>query len=143
MAKDVAPDATREPRIPETEGADERAGGLTPEAVRLHRDLLALRREDPVIRAQRVDRFHGAVLRPDAFLLRWRGGEEDRLLAVNLGADLPLVQAAEPLLAPPTGHAWEIVWSSEAPGYGGRGIDPLYRDGNPWFPGGAAVLLRA
>jgi hypothetical protein len=29
MAKDVAPDATHEPRIPETEGADERAGGLS------------------------------------------------------------------------------------------------------------------
>ena len=28
MAKDVAPEATHEPRIPETEGEDERAGGL-------------------------------------------------------------------------------------------------------------------
>jgi len=29
LAKDIAPDATHEARIPETEGEDERAGGLS------------------------------------------------------------------------------------------------------------------
>ena len=114
-----------------------------PEAVRLHRDLLALRREDPVLRAQRLERFHGAVLGPDAFVLRWLGEKEDRLLAVNLGNDLPLTQAPEPLLAPPAGEPWQIAWSSEAPAYGGRGISPLTRDGSLLFPGGTALLLRA
>src|SRR5205085_10344018 len=111
-----------------------------PEAVRLHRDLLALRREDPVLRGQRLDRFHGAVLGPDAFVLRWRGEKEDRLLAVNLGTDLHLVHAPEPLLAPPAGADWEIAWSSEAPSYGGRGIAPLHRDGSLLVPGASAIL---
>jgi len=114
-----------------------------PEAVRLHRDLLALRRDDPVLRGQRLDRFHGAVLGSEAFVLRWRGEHEDRLLAVNLGSDLHLVHAPEPLLAPPGADGWQVAWSSEAPVYGGRGIAPAYRDGSLLFPGGAALLLRA
>src|SRR2546427_9096392 len=32
----------------------------------LHKDLLTLRREDPVFRAQRSDWIHGAVLGPEA-----------------------------------------------------------------------------
>src|SRR5882672_3292506 len=113
-----------------------------PDILRLHQDLLALRRDDPVIRGQHVGRFHGAVLGPDAFLLRWQGEQEHRLLAVNFGCDLHLVHAPEPLLAPPEGLAWELAWSSESPAYGGRGIAPLEREGSLLFPGAAAVLLR-
>jgi maltooligosyltrehalose trehalohydrolase len=41
----------------------------------LHRDLLRLRREDPVFRRQDATRMHGAVLAPQAFLLRHLGEE--------------------------------------------------------------------
>jgi maltooligosyltrehalose trehalohydrolase len=114
------------------------------ESVALHRDLLALRREDPVFRAQGAHGLDGAVLGPDAFALRFFGAEDgdDRLLVVNLGADLPLPILPEPLLAPPEGARWHVAWSSEHPRYGGCGASPFDADG-PWrLPAQAALMLR-
>jgi len=108
----------------------------------LHRDLLELRREDPVFRAQRPGGVDGAVLDPEAFVLRFFGGHgEDRLLLVNLGRDLHLDPAPEPLLAPPEHMQWEILWSSEDPRYGGCGTAPLDTEENWRIPGHAAVVL--
>ena len=91
--------------------------------VALHRDLLRLRREDPVFSRCDAQRMHGAVLGPEAFLLRFledRG--DDRLLLVNLGATLPLHPMPEPLLAPPQGCRWKLLWNSEEARYGGNGM---------------------
>jgi maltooligosyltrehalose trehalohydrolase len=109
-------------------------------AYELHRDLLRLRREDPVIRRQgRVD---GAVLGEKAFVLRYFGDAgASRLLLVNLGADLHFDPAPEPLLAPPKNVNWELVWSSEDPRYGGGGTPPVYGEDNWRIPAEAAVLL--
>jgi maltooligosyltrehalose trehalohydrolase len=92
--------------------------------LRLHQDLLRLRREDPVFRAQDSSRMHGAVLGPEALLLRFMaaGGEGDRLVVVNLGATLPLLPMPEPLLAPPAGCRWKLLWHSEDPRYAGNGM---------------------
>ena len=91
--------------------------------VRLHRDLLRLRREDPVFAAQDRSRMHGAVLGPEAFLLRFLDAAgDDRLLLVNLGATLPLLPMPEPLLAPPAGQRWKLLWHSEDPDYHGNGM---------------------
>jgi maltooligosyltrehalose trehalohydrolase len=90
----------------------------------MHRDLLALRREDPALRRaqQHKSATDGAVLGPDAFVLRFFGEHgDDRLLLVNLGRALHLDPAPEPLLAPPTPEGWRIVWSSQNPVYGGIG----------------------
>ena len=38
---------------------------------------------------------------------------DDRLLLVNFGRDLHLDPAPEPLLAPPEGADWRVLWSSE------------------------------
>jgi maltooligosyltrehalose trehalohydrolase len=107
---------------------------------RLHRDLLRLRREDPVIAQQARERVDGAVIGPSAFVLRYAGQEGDRLLLVNLGADLDYRPAPEPLLAPPAGRTWSLVWSSDAPDYGGPGIiEPLTETG--WaMPAGSAAF---
>jgi maltooligosyltrehalose trehalohydrolase len=111
-------------------------------ALRLHRDLLRLRREDPVLRAPRPRGVDGAVLAPEAFVLRFFGGEHgDRLLVVNLGVDVALVPAPEPLLAPPAGDAWVVAWSSEDPGYGGTGDRPHDDAQGWWLTGHAASLL--
>jgi maltooligosyltrehalose trehalohydrolase len=108
-------------------------------AYALHCDLLRLRREDAVLRASRID---GAVLGPDAFVLRYFAPDgADRVLLVNLGRDLLLDVAPEPLLAPPDGCRWEIGWSSESPIYGGKGASPVERDDAWHVPGDAAVLL--
>jgi maltooligosyltrehalose trehalohydrolase len=111
----------------------------------LHRELLRLRRETPVFAAQRRGGIDGAVLGPEAFVLRYFGdetGNEDRLLVVNLGSDLHLEIVPSPLLAPPEGYAWEACFSTEDPRYGGNGTAPLETDGGWRLPGEAAVVLR-
>jgi len=108
----------------------------------LHRDLIRLRREDPVFREQSRRGLDGAVLSSEAFLLRFFGlRDDDRLLLVNLGLDLRLSPAPEPLLAPPAGSQWTILWSSEDPQYGGTGTPPFAQQAAWRIPGHAAVLL--
>jgi maltooligosyltrehalose trehalohydrolase len=110
---------------------------------RLHKDLLRLRREDPVFGAPRRRGVDGAVLSPQAFLLRFFGADEpDRILLVNLGSDLHLNPAPEPLLAPPEGQSWAIYWSSEDLHYGGGGTPALETLDNWRIPGEAAVVLK-
>jgi maltooligosyltrehalose trehalohydrolase len=108
------------------------------EAVALHRDLLALRRRLHPTRG-RVD---GAALGDDAWVLRYtpEGGDE-WLLIVNLGRDLTLDPAPDPLLAPIPGRDWTLAWSSEAPVYGGTGL-PGPVEGGIWrIAGRAAIVL--
>ena len=112
----------------------------------LHRDLLALRRTDPVL-ARRPCRIDGAALSDEAWVLRFfseSSAEEppaDRLLIVNLGRDLPLEPAPEPLLAPVECQSWKLLWSSDAPRYGGGGTPALDPDGTWVIPGHVAVVL--
>jgi maltooligosyltrehalose trehalohydrolase len=113
------------------------------EAYALHRDLLALRREDTVFAAQRPGGVDGAVLGDAAFVLRYfDGGGRDRLLVVNLGRELTLDPAPEPLLDPPAGARWQVRWSSEDPRYGGIGTPAVEGDEGWHFPGESAVVLR-
>jgi maltooligosyltrehalose trehalohydrolase len=88
----------------------------------LHRDLLALRRQDPVIATQDRRAVDGAVLARRALVLRFFGaGAGDRLLVLSLGDDLDVLSVAEPLLASATGR-WRLVLSTEEPRYGGSGV---------------------
>lgn len=109
----------------------------------LHRDLLALRRQDAVFSTQGAHGVDGAVLGPEAFAIRFFGEEAgDRLLVVNLGADLPLAVVPEPLLAPPEDARWHLTWSTEDPRYGGSGAAPFDPDG-PWrLPAQTALVFR-
>ncbi|HET9426680.1 MAG TPA: malto-oligosyltrehalose trehalohydrolase [Gemmatimonadaceae bacterium] len=112
----------------------------------LHRDLITLRKSDPVIAAQcgaATGDLDGAVLDDHAFVLRYFSRRHgDRLLVVNLGIRLKLAPATEPLLAPPTGARWITRWSSEDVEYGGYGTPPLDADDQGWvIPAQAAVLL--
>ncbi len=115
----------------------------------MHRDLLNLRRNDRAFHAQRRSGVDGAVLDDEAFVLRFFGGGaddsnplDDRLLIVNLGRDLILNPAPEPLLAPPIDYGWKVLWSSENPRYGGLGTGPLETTENWLIPGHAAIVLR-
>jgi maltooligosyltrehalose trehalohydrolase len=108
----------------------------------LHCDLLRLRREDAVFHGQRPGAIDGAVLGPEAFVLRFFGGRgDDRLLVVNFGADFLFSPTPEPLLAPPVDSVWQALWSSEDPRYGGGGTARLHTDGNWRIAGQSAVVL--
>jgi maltooligosyltrehalose trehalohydrolase len=110
----------------------------------LHRDLITLRRNDPVILRAAHHRPDGAVIASDAFVLRYFGGSDgDRLLIVNLGSTLDLSPMPEPLLAPPPASRWRVDWSSESPRYGGNGTPPLRPHARMHIAGESAVLLRS
>ncbi|NWF74291.1 MAG: malto-oligosyltrehalose trehalohydrolase [Nitrospirae bacterium] len=113
------------------------------EIYRFHRDLLRLRRTDPVLGRQDRRSIDGAVLGPQALALRWfTESDDDRLLIVNLGPDLTFVPAPEPLLAPVSEGRWNLLWSSDDPRYGGPGVrDPLSDMG--WHISGEGSTLFA
>lgn len=113
------------------------------EQYQLTKDLLKLRRDDPVLRSQQRGGVDGAVLGDQAFLLRFFGNDAmDRLLLVNFGRDLHLPTCAEPLLAPPEGARWRLELSTEDPRYGGNGTGPAETATEGWrIAGEAATLL--
>jgi maltooligosyltrehalose trehalohydrolase len=112
----------------------------------MHRDLLRLRRTETAFHVDRRGAVDGAVLGPEAFVLRFfgEGGNfgNDRLVLVNFGTDLYLNPSPEPLLAPPSDKQWGILWSSENPKYGGLGTPPLESTENWIIPGHAAVVMK-
>jgi maltooligosyltrehalose trehalohydrolase len=87
----------------------------------------------------------GAVLGQECFVVRYfeeRG--DDRLLLVNLGRELRLRPAPEPLLAAPEGTRWQLRFSSDDRRYGGPGACDPESEHEGWtIPGQAACLLGA
>ncbi len=113
------------------------------QAVDMFRDLLSLRRNDPVIASESSD-IDGAVLSTEAFLLRFFAKDGlDRMLVMNLGTDTELSPIPEPLLAEPAGCIWELAWSSEDPRYGGLGTPTTLLGNRCHLPAQSALLFAA
>jgi len=109
----------------------------------LHVDLLKLRREDSRFRQQSSGGIDGALLGRLSFVLRYFSeANDDRLLLVNFGENQILHPVSEPLLAPPSGHKWETLWTSDSPRYGGTGSIALATQEQWILPGESAVALR-
>ncbi len=109
----------------------------------LHRDLIALRKEDQAFAVQDASRVHGLSVSDETFVLRFvQAGDDDRLVIVNLGRDLELRPAPVPLLALPAHQFWQLIWSSESPCYGGCGTPPIDQEGIWHLPGHCAVVLK-
>jgi maltooligosyltrehalose trehalohydrolase len=111
--------------------------------LRFHSDLLRLRREDPIFSQQDWSMLDGAVVGPEAFILRWFSPDEnDRLLCVNLGRDMDWRPVPEPLAAPPRDQDWRLLWSSEQFEYAGAGAAEF--NTRDWIiPGHTAIVLEA
>src|SRR6185369_12597641 len=105
-AQPDAQDAILNPADPET-FARSKLGAAADSPARssmfqLHRDLLHIRKTDPVISRQSGENIEGATLSDQALIIRWLDDSSgDRLLLVNLGMQLELHALPEPLLAPP------------------------------------------
>jgi maltooligosyltrehalose trehalohydrolase len=85
----------------------------------------------------------GAVLSAEAFVLRYFSATgDDRLLLVNLGRDIDLNPAPEPLLAPIKNHGWRVLWSSESTVYGGNSTPPMETKANWMLPAHCAVVME-
>ena len=114
-------------------------------AVELHRSLIAIRRTDPAF-TDETFAVDGAVVAARAFVLRYARRDappsaDDRLLVVNLAAEVLLGALSEPLLAPPPASRWRVTWSSHAPAVGGDGgVVPFTSEG--WrLPAMAALVM--
>jgi maltooligosyltrehalose trehalohydrolase len=110
-----------------------------------HKDLLALRRDDPIFRRQRSDLIEASALSADCLVLRYfsEDDDSDRLLIANFGLQLSYSPSPEPLLAPAERCGWELLWTSETVRYGGR-TTPVVETGDGWnVPAETAVVLRA
>ncbi|HVR64649.1 MAG TPA: malto-oligosyltrehalose trehalohydrolase [Polyangia bacterium] len=155
--------ALADPAAPETFSSArldwvERDGERGRHWLALHTALLSLRASDPTVRAVNAGAapFDGAVLGDGCLVLRYgtgtiamdgaRAGRGDRLLLVNLGADLDLSVAPEPLLAPPARDLrWHPLLCSEEPRFGGAGTPTTPdSDDQGWrIPAAAAYFLEA
>jgi maltooligosyltrehalose trehalohydrolase len=108
------------------------------EAVRLHRDLLALRRAGAPWRRDAI----AAAIGERALALRCSGDAGATILLVNWGEDLDLRRSNERILHSPGGRGWGFRWSSDSVDYGGPGIPEAARRGD-LLPAESAVLLEA
>jgi maltooligosyltrehalose trehalohydrolase len=95
----------------------------------LFEDMLKLRRTDPAFQQERADLVHAARISEQAFVLRFFHEAGDRLLVVNLGPDLKLEPASEPLLGRPREGDWKLLGCSEDTRYGGVGFMPPHQNG--------------
>lgn len=106
-----------------------------------HKDLIHLRKNDPVFSLMDHASIDGAVINDDLFLLRYRLPEGERLLIFNFGLDCYYDPAPEPLVAPPVHCHWELLWCSESLIYGGLGFQAIPRAGNWLLSGHTALIL--
>lgn len=108
---------------------------------RLHRDLLAIRRGDEVIKDVGTPEVIVESSAPTSslVLIRYIAASGQRFVIVNLAAD-HLSPMNDALFAPPPNSRWVLRWSSEHHDYGGSGIVPFV-DAGRWLIRGAAALL--
>ena len=116
-----------------------------PQLYELHRDLIRLRQTDARFRELIPKGVDGAVLGRRSFVLRYfaEKPEDARLLLVNFGTQEAFSPAPEPLLAPPDNHEWQLMWTSEAPQYGGIGMSAVASEQGWRIFAESAVALHA
>ncbi|MBA3602423.1 MAG: DUF3459 domain-containing protein, partial [Parachlamydiaceae bacterium] len=85
-----------------------------------YKDLIKLRRFDKVF-SDSNNSVDGAVLNMNAFVLRFFGDNDERLVLLNFSTDFEINPASEPLLVPPENTKWQLLFSSDALAYGGQG----------------------
>jgi maltooligosyltrehalose trehalohydrolase len=96
-----------------------------------------------VISRQLAGEIEAAAFDEDAYALRYLPPNgHTRLLLVNFGRAMVRPFLAHPLLAPPAGKRWNVLWSSDDPAYGGSGTPNVDTDEGWCIPGEAAVLLH-
>ncbi len=112
--------------------------------VRMHRDLLALRRTEHAFTDPRETAMDAALLGDRTFAIRFFQDDsaDDRLLVVNLGHTRTAAVVPEPLIAPPRDLGWHLTWSTEEPRYGGHGSPAPVQRSRLTIPAYAAILLE-
>ena len=114
------------------------------EAYALHRELIRLRRTDPLFQQMSMLNVEAATLSDRIFVIRYDDDKGSaRLLIINFDIDTHFPSIAEPLIAPPEGCSWRILFSSEEPRFGGFGAHPLENTDGWTIPAESATVLAA
>src|SRR5581483_11808742 len=108
----------------------------------LYRELLRLRREDPVLREQTREGLR-AWASGDVLFVERANGAGRRLLAVNTGNALHADAARLELPGHVRDAAWRPLLSTDAPGFGGMGSDARLSRDDVRLPHMAAVIFAA
>ncbi|MBV9491214.1 MAG: malto-oligosyltrehalose trehalohydrolase [Verrucomicrobia bacterium] len=121
----------------------ERTEGVHAQVFQLHRDLIQLKKSDPVIAGSGRSGIDAQTVSQRAFVVRYFGKDsgDDRLLIFNLDHDYEVRPAPFPLLAPPPKRNWTVLWTSEHPSYGGQGLALFHTKGPTTLPGLSAIVL--
>ncbi len=140
-AEAILPDPAEEATFLRCKLSDEeRSQNLA--AISLHRDLLRLRKNDSIFSGCERSHLDGEVISEQCFLIRLFGVDgDDRVLLVNLGRELQVSPRPFPLLVPPAGREWKLIWSSQEFSYGGVGMPELEWDGIFKIPGETTIVL--
>ena len=107
----------------------------------LHRDLLRLRREDRVFSQQRRGGWTERSWEPRPLCCVTLGGRQRPIADRQFWHRSAPQPGPEPLLAPPEGCRWQLLWSSEDPGLRRFREPPLETEANWRIPGNAAVVM--
>ncbi len=107
---------------------------------RLYRDLLALRRDDPVLRIQDRVECRATAPTPEVIAIHRFHDGRHRLALVNFGekARLPWVSLGLPDLPGPGGR---VLWWSGDPRYGDDGAPPALDGDVVSLPARCALLV--
>lgn len=114
------------------------------EVLALHQALLALRRSEPAMSANRRADFDVVAVgdRAVAVLRRARGSFSNLLFVVSLGRELTLKLGDRAETAPGEGRRWNLLLDTEEARFGGT--TPATLDGRALaLPGPGAVVLRS
>jgi maltooligosyltrehalose trehalohydrolase len=106
----------------------------------LYTDLLALRRDDPVLRTQDSARMHASAPSVSIVALHRWAGAGHRLALVNFGP-AQSVFLSDALAPGGAGGEWRVRWHSNTRRYGGDGAPPTVAGDTVYLPPWTAVLL--
>lgn len=125
---------------------EELESGEHAQMLAFYRDLLALRRDEPLLRQRQHDTFQAARVAEDAIVMRYQatGSAEALLVIVNLKGNLKLTFAEQEVTGPPANRLWRLLLSTDDPRYAGTGSEAIsFSESGLTASSPVAVVLRS
>lgn len=107
----------------------------------LYRELLRLRREDPVLLVRDRTRTNASVAGAHCLLLHRWSSDGHRLLVANFGSAITVDLTRSPSIAALTAQPWDTLLSTDHPGLGGIGRQASLASSTLTVPARTATLF--
>jgi maltooligosyltrehalose trehalohydrolase len=121
----------------------ERTRGAGRDIYALYRELLSLRRTDPVLRSQDRERMRAHAVYRDVLLVHSWHGQAQRLVAVNFGDGIESSATALGAPGDVSGRTWLVRLSTDERRFGGSGRDARFSAEDIRIPGRTALWLAS